>query len=114
MKVHPVNLLAAFVMSALITYGLSIMDSNVIKVAMGIGSFVFFASTLGVSIGITFTSARTGVNVKVVSMVFFVIALIMNLAWAYFTFSQASYVITVGIAFLLYVVVANAIYRAQT
>ena len=113
MKVHPVNLLAAFVISALITYGIFIVDSNAIKVAMGIGSFVFFASTLGVSIGITFTSARTGVNVKIVAMIFFIISLVLNLLWAYFTFSQASYVITVGIAFLLYVVVANAIYRAQ-
>jgi len=113
MRVHPVNLLAAFVMSALITYGICIMDSNVIKVVMGIGSFVFLASTLGVSIGITFTSARIGVNVKVVAIGFFIIALILNLLCAYFTFSQASYVITTGIAFLLYVVVANAIYRSQ-
>ena len=114
MKVHPVNLLAAFVMSALITYGIFLMDSNVIKIVMGIGSFVFFTSTLGVSIGITFTSARTGVNVKIVAIIFFIISLMLNLLWAYFTFSQASYVIAVGIAFLLYIMVANAIYRSQT
>ena len=113
MKVHPVNLLAAFVISALLTYGISLMDSNVIKVAMSIGSFIFFVSTLGFAMGITFISVRTGVNVKVVAMVFFIIALILNLVWAFFAFSQATYVITVGIVFLLYVVFANAIYRAQ-
>lgn len=112
MKIHPVNFLAAIIICALLTYGISMLDTNPIKFTMGIGSFIFFACTLAVAMGITFNSSRVGVNIKVVAIVFFIISLALNLIFGFFSFSQATYIISSGILFLLYVVVANGIFRA--
>jgi hypothetical protein len=113
MKIHPVNLLVAVVISALLTYGFVSFDSNTMKVVIGIGSFITLAATLSIAMGVTFENVRGGVNIKIVSFVFFFGALILNLIFALTSFSQTSYIITSGITFLLYVVVANAIYGTK-
>lgn len=110
MKVHPVNLLAALVISGLLSFGLGSLDSNTMKATIGVGSFMFFAITLAMSIGFVFENARSGANVKVVSVVFFVAAILLNFVFGFFSLSQMSYIITSGIFFLLYVVIANAIF----
>ncbi|HRE19188.1 MAG TPA: hypothetical protein PLW86_19310 [Rhodocyclaceae bacterium] len=113
MKVHPVNLFAAIVISALLTFGVASLDSNAMKATIAIGGFVFLVTTLSLGIGFTFANARAGVNVKVVSFVFFVGAAILNMVFGIFSFSQTSYIITSGVLFLLYVVIANALFGAQ-
>ncbi|MBB1077280.1 hypothetical protein HUU62_23005 [Rhodoferax sp. 4810] len=112
MKVHPVNFFVALVVSALLSYGIFSIDANHMKGVIGIGSFVFMAITLAAGIGLSFTDGRAGVNVKLISMIFFVLSLLLNLLFAFLTFSQVSYVITAGILFLIYVLIANGIYGA--
>lgn len=113
MRIHPVNLFVAIIVGALLTYGISSLDSNTMKGVIGIGSFAFLAVTLSFAIGITFENARTGVNLKIISVLFFVGSLFCNLVFAFIPFSQASYIISSGILFLIYVLVANGIYGAR-
>ena len=113
MKVHPVNLLIALAVSALLTYGIISIDSNVLKGAIGLGTFIFLASTLSLAIGTSFKNPRVGVNVKLVSVIFFIVALCLNLVFAFNSFTQTSYIITAAVIFLLYVLVANSIYGTR-
>ena len=113
MKVHAVNLLIAIAVSILLTYGIVSVDANVLKGAVGLGSFIFLVSTLTMAIGVSFGNPRVGVNVKLVSMIFFAIALCLNLMFAFISFSQTTYIITSGVIFFLYVLVANSIFEAR-
>ena len=113
MKVHAVNLLIAISVSALLTYGIVSIDANLLKGAIGLGTFIFLTSTLSMAIGVSFENQRMGVNVKLVSTIFFLVALCLNLVFAFISFSQPSYIITSGIIFLLYVLVANSIFGAS-
>ncbi len=113
MKIHAVNLLIAIAISALLTYGFVSIDSNLLKGAICLGSFIFLASTLSLAIGVSFENPRVGVNVKLVSAIFFVGSLSLNLVFALISFSQTSYIITSGVVFFIYVLIANSIYGAR-
>lgn len=114
MNVNPVNLLAALIVSALLSFGIySIDNAAPLKMLFTSGSLLFFTSTLSIAIGCNFTSTRAGVNIKIVAMLFFIVAFIFNLFWVIFGFSQTSYIIVGGILFLIYIVVANGVYKAQ-
>lgn len=113
MKINSLNCLIALLIGALLTYGLVALDSNTMKGAIGIGAFIFLASTLTGAIGITFSEARIGVNVRILSFVFFIVALFINLFFAILTTSQTGYVVTCGIVFLIYVLIAQAIFSAK-
>jgi len=112
-RIHPVNILVAIVVGALLTYGITAFDANTMKLTIGVGSFVFMASTLGAAFGVTFENGRSGVNIRVVGTLFFVMAVALNLAFATLGLSQTSYIVTSGILFLVFVLVANAIYSAR-
>jgi len=113
MRVHLVNTLVALAVTALITFGISSIDGNTLKGQIGIGSFIFIASTLVFAIGITFDNVRMGINVRLISWIFFVVGLLLNLLFALVAFSQTSYIITSGVVFLIYVLVANSIFSAK-
>ncbi|WP_024972609.1 hypothetical protein [Ralstonia pickettii] len=113
MRIHPVNLLIAIVIGALLTYGITSIDANTMKLVTGVGSFIFLAATLGTAFGVTFENGRSGVNIRVLSTLFFVVAVVLNIVFATMGFSQTSYVIASGILFLVFVLVANAIYSSQ-
>lgn len=113
MKVHAVNLFIAVVVSALLTYGIVSVEANTLKVLTGLGSFIFFASTLAVAIGVSFENPRVGVNVKLVAMLFFFGSLCFNLLFAFVSFSQTSYIIVSGLLFSFCVLIANSVRKAQ-
>lgn len=113
MKPHASHCLIAVAIAALLTYGLVNLDANAIKVAIGTGAFISLAGTLALAIGVSFDSPRTGTNLRVVASVFFMGALLLNGVFALAGFSQASYIITSGIFFLLFVLIANAIFTAD-
>lgn len=83
MRIHAVRMLIAAAVCALLTYGLMSIDANSIKGMLGIGAFVSLASTLALAIGVSFDSARTGANVRVVAVLFFVGALLLNTFFAF-------------------------------
>jgi len=113
MKINPLNCLISVLIGALLTYGLVTLNSNTMKLLTGIGAFIFLASTLTSAIGITFSETRKGVNVRILSFVFFTVALFINLFFAILSTSQTGYIVTCGILFLLYLYIAQAIYSAE-
>lgn len=112
MRIDAVNVLIALLVCALLTYGVTTLDANVIRLATGLGSFVFLGATLAVAIGVDSGNGRAGVNLKVVSWAFFVAGLLLNLAFALLATSATGYIICCGIVFLLYVLVARSVWAA--
>lgn len=113
MKINPLNCLIAFLIGALLTYGLVALDSNMMKGLIGIGAFIFIVSTLTGAIGVIFDEARIGVNLRILSFFFFMVALLINLFFAILSTSQTGYVVTCGVVFLIYVLIAQAIFSAK-
>jgi hypothetical protein len=112
MKIHPLNCLIAVLIGALLTYGITAIDANTMKITIGIGCFVFLATTLSGGVGISFAHSRAGVNVRLVSVVFFAIGLLLNLCFAMLAPHQTGYIITSGVLFLLYILIAQAIFSS--
>ncbi|MGZ5198827.1 MAG: hypothetical protein ACXWC4_03575 [Telluria sp.] len=112
MKIHPLNCLIAVLLGALLTYGIAAIDSNTMKATVAVGCFLFLVTTLAGGVGITFERSRAGANVRIVSMVFFVLGLFLNLFFAMFAPYQTSYIITSGVLFLVYVLIAQAIFTS--
>ena len=113
MKIHATNSLIAVTICALLVYGIISVDANVIKAATGFGAFLSLASTLVIAIGVSFDNGRTGANMKTLAFTFFLGALALNGLFAFAGFSQTSYVISCGIYFLLFVLLANALFSAK-
>lgn len=69
--------------------------------------------TLIITIGASFELPPTTTNIRVVSGVFFVVALISNLIFTFINFSVPSYVITNGILLLVFILIAYSINKAK-
>lgn len=113
MKIDFVKTLIAFAVSALITYGLFSISENENKLFLSYGSFIFLAITLASTIGVNFNFSRTTTNIRVVSGIFFIIALISNIVFSFFNFSIPSYVITNGILLLIFVLIVYSINKVK-
>lgn len=113
MKVNLVQTIIAIAVSGLIAYGLYNFHDSENKILLSVGSFVFLSVTLALSIGVNFEQSRTTTNIRVVSGIFFAVALISNLIFNFLSFSEPSYIITNGILLLIYVLIAYSINRAK-
>ena len=113
MKINFVQTIIAIVISLLIAYGLYSFNNSENKLLLSGGSFLFLAVTLVMTIGIRSEKSRTTANIRVVSGIFFAIALISNLIFTFLNFSVPSYVITNGIVLLVFILIAYSIYRAK-
>jgi len=112
MKVNPVNFLIAIAISALMAFGIWSLDGE-LRNYVAVGSFVFLAGTLAPAIGLEYELARRAVNLRLLSIVFFVIGLVINTAFSLINLSSTTYTIVSAVVFLLYVLLANAIYSAK-
>ena len=113
MKINFVQTIIAIALSLLISYGLYSFHNSENKMLLSVGSFVFLALTLIITIGASFELPRTTTNVKVVSGIFFAVALISNLIFTFIKFSVPSYVIINGILLLVFILIAYSINRAK-
>lgn len=113
MKVNFVQTIIAIAISLLIAYGLYSFHYGENGLLLGVGSFVFLATTLAFTIGVSSALPRTNVNVRVVSGVFFVVALVSNLIFTFIEFSVPAYVIVNGILLLVFILIAYSISRAK-
>ena len=113
MKINFVQTIIATAVSLLIAYGLYSFHDSENRILLSLGSFVFLATTLVVSIGVNFKQSRTTTNIRVVSGIFFLLALASNLIFSFFTFSAPSYVITNGILLLVFVLIVYSINKAK-
>src|SRR5574344_1541383 len=102
MKINFVQTIIAIAVSLLIAYGLYSFHDSENKILLSAGSFVFLSATLILTIGTSFELPRTTTNIRVLSGVFFVVALISNLIFTFLAFSIPSYVITNGILLLVF------------
>ena len=99
--------------SALLTYAMTNVDANTIKGSFAVGSFILLSSTLGTMIGVEFHNSRTAVNIKVLAGAYFVAGLALQIVFCLGQFSQTSYVVVNGVAFLSFLLFANAVYSAR-
>ena len=113
MKINFVQTIIAIAVSLLIAYGLYSFHDSENKILLSAGSFVFLAITLILTIGTSFVLPRTTTNVRVVSGIFFAVALISNLIFTFIAFSIPSYVITNGILLLVFILIAYSINKAK-
>ncbi len=113
MKIDFVKTLIAFAVSALITYGLFSISENENKLLLSYGSFIFLAITLALTISVNFKFPRATTNIRVVSGIFFIIALVSNIIFSFFHFSIPSYIIINGILLLIYVLLVYSINKAK-
>jgi hypothetical protein len=113
MKINFVQTSIAIALSFLLAYGFYSFNKSENKLVLGIGSFIFLASTLVVMIAMNFELNRTTSNIRVVSSVFFVFGLIINLIFSFILFSIASYIITNGIFLLLFLLIIFSINRLK-
>ncbi len=113
MKINFVQSIIAIAVSLLIAYGLYSFHDSENKILLSAGTFVFLASTLILTISISFEQSRTTTNIRVVSGIFFAVALISNLIFTFINFSIPSYVITNGILLLVFILIAYSINKAK-
>ncbi len=113
MKINLVQTIIAIAVSALIAYGLYHFHDNENQILLSIGSFVFLSVTLALSLGVSFEQSRTTTNIRVVSGIFFAVALISNLIFNFLNFSTPSYVITNGILLLVFVLIVYSVNKAK-
>jgi hypothetical protein len=69
-------------------------------------------STLGTALGLESFRPRTGVNLRVVASLFFVVGLVLQLVFCFGQFSQTSYVVVNGIVFLGFVLAGSSVASA--
>ena len=112
MKINPVNALVAVLLSALLAYALWSLGGD-LKNYVAVGTFVSLAGTLVPMIGGSYEYARNGFNLRVVSGVFFVLALGINVMFASISLSATAYIVTNGALFLVYILLGNVIYGAR-
>jgi hypothetical protein len=113
MKINFVQTIIAIAVSLLIAYGLYSFHESENKILLSVGSFVFLAVTLILTIGSSFELPRTTTNVRVVSGIFFVIALITNLAFTFLNFSVPNYIIINGILLLVFILITYSINKTK-
>jgi hypothetical protein len=113
MKINPVQTIIAIAVGLLIAYGLHSFHNGENKMLLSVGSLVFLAATLTLTIGANFVNSRTTTNIRVISGIFFAIALISNLVFTFINFSVPSYVITNGILLLAFILIVYSIDKTK-
>ena len=113
MKIKVIPAIIVVVFSALIAYGLYYLctcDKNyLVLIGFGVMSMCILLATFGVS----FEPHRTSVNIKVTSIVFFLLALISNVVFALVPFSVPLYVVVNGIVLLVWLLSVYGISKAR-
>lgn len=109
MQLNLVNSLIAILVSAILAYALWSLDGE-LKNYVAIGGFVFFAGTLFPMIGGSYQFARSGVNLRIVSGVFFGLGVVINGVFSIASLSATAYIVISSLTFLTYIFLANAVF----
>lgn len=103
MKLKFIPALIAIVLSTLLSYGLYTFNLSENRLILSIGSFIFIVTILLILIGSNTVFPRTNTNIKATSVVFFILALVSNLIFAFIPFVVFLYILINGILFLVYI-----------
>jgi membrane-anchored protein YejM (alkaline phosphatase superfamily) len=85
-KLNFIQTIVTIALSLLIECGLHSFYVSKNKILLSLGSFVFLTTILVITIGVNFEQSRTRTKVRVISGIFFAIALASNLIFSFFTF----------------------------
>ena len=113
MKIDFIKMIIGLAVSALIAYGFYAFNENANNELLVFGSLFFLAITLVVMMGVSFELPRTSALIRTVSGIFFVIALLSNMVFAFIDFKSATYIIINGILFLIYGLIAYSLAQAK-
>lgn len=113
MKIKVIPSVIALAMSALIAYGFYYFCKSDNQTLLSVGSGVMSFCMLLTAFGLSFQNPRASANIKVVSIVFFILALISNLIFAFVQFYSPAYIITNGLILLVWLLVAYAVGKAK-
>ena len=109
MKLNFILTTIALCTSALIAYGFYSFGNSDTKLLLSFGSFVTLAFTLVFTIGVNFPLPRTSINLKTISVIFFVFSFVSNLIFAFFSFSTPIYVTINGMLLMIYCLILYSI-----
>ena len=114
MKIKAIPSVIVLAISAVIAYGLYsfCISDNAILLAV-FGGVMLFAM-LVTAFGVTFNHQGKSVNIKVVSLVFFVLALIGNIVFARCAFNIPTYIIVNSLLVLIWLLVVYGISKANS
>ena len=113
MKVNIVPLFVSLGLSLLLAYGFYELGHEPNRTIQTIGGGLFIFTTLAFLIGVQFEDLRTTTNVRTVSTIFFLVALISHVLFALINFPLSLYVITEGILIMIYVLVVYSMSKAD-
>lgn len=113
MRINLIKLIIAVFISILICYGFYSFAHSEDIMLLTIGSFITLSGTMTVTIGIGFGDRRNGINIRLVSGIFFVSFLISGVIFSCFEFSNPLYVIVTGLLLLIYILITYSIYKVR-
>ena len=113
MKLNFIPTIIAIAISILIAYGLCNFHLGDDKAIISLGSFLFVATTLIMAIAATTEYPRTNTNIKTVSGVFFIVALVSNIIFTLIPLALPLYVVTNGVLLLVFILIVYLIYKAK-
>lgn len=104
-----VNLFLSFIgiaLASLIGYlAFNVAEGQDNDLICGIGSTICFVATLIPTLGLNYESSRLGTNIRVLSILFFVIFLISHFCFAAFGVRMPYYIICNGIIIIVYIAI---------
>ena len=110
MKVNIFLFVISIALAALIGYWVYIVaEGKESDIVCGIGSGLCFAVTM-ISFGLQFEDVRIGVNVRILSALFFILFLVSNFCFAKYGIDLPYYIIITGIVILIFM---GLIYKIQ-
>jgi len=109
--INPVNTLLAVATAALITYGLYHVCGEDLKIPIIVGSMTLLCSTLLPMICASFNRPRMGTNQRVVSGIFFVVAIGIGLSFSIANWSLVAYIIVNGLLLIVYTITSMSIHK---
>lgn len=115
MKVNVFLSFIAIALASLIGYlAFNVAEGQENDIICGIGSTVCFIATLIPTIGLNYESGKLGTNIRVLSILFFVVFLIINFCFAGYNVKMPYYIICNGIVLIVYMAIIYKMSNIKT
>ncbi len=103
MKTNTFLTCISIILACLIGYlTFNIAQGKEYDIIYGFGSTICFIATLLPTIGLQYKDSRSGTNIRVLSVLFFIVFLISHFCFAGFGIKMSYYIITNGIILVIY------------
>ena len=113
MRLHSIKAVIISIIACLISYAFYSSIEGEHRLFYSAGSLLFFLPTLIFGVAVEYPRPRTALNMKVLSLTFFLGAFVTNLVFAAMFSSTIAYLVVLGIAFMLYALGAYLIIEAK-